>query len=135
MPSVQELVDQGCQALEQGDTKTALACFQQATEQQPDHAQAWYCLGTIFGQRKEYREAIRCYASSAKTAGERAGLPLFNMGNAYQELGELDKALQCFELACQAAPDMADAWINRGRLLDDAGEHRFLRHRPATDPR
>ena len=44
------------------------------------------------------------------------------MGNLYQELQKYDQAA-CFGLATEVNPDMADAWINRGRLLDERAHH------------
>lgn len=123
MPSAEDCIERGSELLEQGDFDQALTWFARATEIEPGNAQAWYCQGTIHSERTDYRAAIDCYARSAKTAGNRAALPLYNMGNAYQELGEVPAALKCFELAIAADPQMADAWINRGRLQDDSGQH------------
>ena len=123
MPSAEDCIERGNELLEQGDAEQALTWFTRATEIEPANAQAWYCQGTIHSSRGDYRNAIDCYAYSAKTAGDRAALPHYNMGNAYQELGELANALRCFELAIAADPEMADAWINRGRLQDDSGQH------------
>jgi tetratricopeptide (TPR) repeat protein len=48
---------------------------------------------------------------------------LYNLGNALQEIGQLDAALNCFTQVTELRPDHADAWINRGRLIDDKGRH------------
>jgi tetratricopeptide (TPR) repeat protein len=119
-----QLVAEGHAFLQSGQAEKAAAKFQQATELDPQHAEAWFCLGTIHSATGKLESAIECYRSSAQHApAERRFLPLFNMGNALQELGRLDAALGIFTLTTQVAPDFADGWINRGRLLDDSGHH------------
>ncbi len=122
--SVDQLVERGRTLLKSGDGPGALAAFKQVTAMDPAHAQAWYCMGTIYGQMEDYEHAVQCYGASAKnTPRERLALPLFNMGNAFQAWGKIDKAIDAFKLTVEADPEFADGWINYGRLLDDTGRH------------
>jgi tetratricopeptide (TPR) repeat protein len=111
------------QHLEDDHPSTAVEAFAAAVALDPEHGQAWYCKGIVHRQLEEYEAAIEAYEQSAKFAGENAALPLFNLGNLYQELGEMLQAARCFRQATEADPTMADAWINLGRILDDSGEH------------
>jgi tetratricopeptide (TPR) repeat protein len=109
--------------MDAGNLDQALKLLDEALQLAPEHGQAWYFKGCILSQKEDYRGAIHCYANSAKNAGDLAYLPLYNMGNAFQELEQFDEALECFTMATDVNPEMADAWINRGRLLDDSGKH------------
>ena len=117
------LTNQGMQHLEDGNPAAAIESFASAVKVDPEHGQAWYGKGCAHSELEQYEEAIRSYEESAKYAGDRVALPLFNMGNSYQELGDLQQAAKCFHEAAQADPTMADAWINLGRILDDSGQH------------
>lgn len=121
---VGQLVDEALALLEAGKTEQAAARLTEATRADPTHAQAWYCLGTIHSGAGRLVEAVDCYRRSAEHAPfDKKVLPLFNMGNALQNLGMVDEALDVFTLVTKVAPGYSDAWINRGRLLDDAGQH------------
>ncbi len=113
----------GMQQLEKGDPAGAITSFAAAVEADPAHGQAWYGKGCAHSELQQYEDAILAYEQSVKHAGDKAALPLFNLGNAYQELGKIQEAAQSFQRAAQADPTMTDAWINLGRILDDAGQH------------
>ena len=118
------LVSEGLALLNEGDQDAAAAKLKAATKADPTHAQAWYCLGTIYSGARDLSAAADCYRKSALHAPtEKQALPLYNLGNVFQRMGELDEALKAFTLATKVDPGFADAWINRGRLLDDAGHH------------
>ncbi len=107
----------------EGNPKQAIKYFDAALEIDGQNPQAWYGKGCAHGALEQYDEAINAYRQSAEYAGEQASLPLYNLGNLYQEIDELQEAAKCFHEAVQVDPEMADAWINLGRLLDDSGAH------------
>lgn len=67
--------------------------------------------------------AARCYKLSAKSFPSMADLPLYNLGNLYQESGDLENSIRSFQSATNFNPGNLDAWINLGRVLDDFGSH------------
>lgn len=119
----QSYVDQGLDASDAGNVEMALQYLDRALALDSRHAQAWYCKGSLLGDRGQFEEAIECYQKSAEFAEDHAHLPLFNLGSIYQETDRFEQALACFELATEVNPEMADAWINRGRLLDARDHH------------
>jgi tetratricopeptide (TPR) repeat protein len=120
----QKLVNEGMALLQAERPQEALAKFQEATRLAPGHAQAWYCMGTIYAGQNDHEQAVECYRQSVQSAPpSHVALPLFNMGVALQAWGKIDKAIEVYKMTTKAAPDMADAWINLGRLLDDSGKH------------
>jgi tetratricopeptide (TPR) repeat protein len=117
------LVERGMKQLRSGEAEAAVEAFAAAVKLDPRHGQAWYCKGCAHADLGQHEDAIHAYRESAKHAGDRAALPLFNLGNLYQELEQLQEAARCFHEAAKADPTMADAWINLGRILDDSGQH------------
>lgn len=117
------LVAEGMEHFENENPTAALQALSAAVAANPEHGQAWYCKGIAHRQLGQFEAAIEAYEQSAKYGGDNAGLPLYNLGNLYQDLGEIQKAAQCFQQATEVDPTMADAWINLGRILDDAGQH------------
>lgn len=118
----EEQLEAGMAAMQKGNSAEALKIFDSVIESDPDNAQALYFKGCACSETGQFVEAIEAYEKCVEHAGERASLPLFNMGVAFQELGEAGKAIESFQKAIAHDPTMADAWINIGRLLDDLGE-------------
>ncbi|MDZ4834812.1 MAG: tetratricopeptide repeat protein [Candidatus Melainabacteria bacterium] len=123
MTSAASIIEKANDAMANGDQTKALEFYDQVIELEPDNAEAWFCKGTILSSKGELKQAVDCYARSAQNAGDRAPLPLYNMGNALQKLERYEEAIDAFEKALKIDPTMCDAWINRGRILDDLGHH------------
>lgn len=121
--TTEEQLEAGMAEMQKGNSAEALELFDSVIEADPANAQALYFKGCACSETGQFLEAIAAYEQCVEHAGERAALPLFNMGVAFQELGEPGKAIESFQKAIAHDPTMADAWINIGRLLDDLGEH------------
>ena len=118
----EEQLAAGMAAMENGNSVKALELFDSVIEADPANAQALYFKGCACSETGKYMEAIAAYERCIEHAGDRAALPLFNLGVAFQELGEPGKAIEAFQGAIASDPTMADAWINIGTLLDDLGD-------------
>jgi tetratricopeptide (TPR) repeat protein len=118
----EEQLAAGMAAMEKGDSAEALDLFDSVIESDPANAQALYFRGCACSETGEFLDAIAAYEQCVEHARDRVSLPLFNMGIAFQELGEAGKAIESFQQAIASDPTMADAWINIGRLLDDLGD-------------
>lgn len=116
------LTNQGMEHLANGDADAAITAFAAAVRLDPQHGQAWYGKGCAHSELEQFEQAIEAYQQSVNFAGERAHLPLYNLGNVYQRLNQLTDAARCFQQAVKLQPEMADAWINLGRVLDDSGQ-------------
>lgn len=118
----EEQLEAGMAEMQKGNSAGAIQIFDSVIESDPTNAQALYFKGCACSETGQFVEAIAAYEKCVEHAGERASLPLFNMGVAFQELGEPGKAIEAFQGAIASDPTMADAWINIGRLLDDLGD-------------
>jgi len=118
----EEQLAAGMAAMEKGNSTEALELFDSVIESDPANAQAFYFRGCACSETGQYLEAIAAYERCIEHAGDRASLPLFNLGVAFQELGEPGKAIEAFQGAIASDPTMADAWTSIGRLLDDLGD-------------
>src|SRR5579885_1520890 len=123
MSNIASELEKAAALLSRQQFKQAIDCLERALTSEPQNAQARYYKGCAFSKLEDYQQAISCFTESAKYAGERACLPLYNMGNAYQSLNKFDEAMESFRAALKVDNTMADAWINLGRLLDDRGDH------------
>jgi tetratricopeptide (TPR) repeat protein len=123
MANVGELLAQAENHLRRGEHARALQCLGEAVAREPGNAQAWFYKGCAHSELKDYVAAVECFKRSAAGAGDRASLPLYNLGNAYQALGRNADAMNAFREALKIDPRMADAWVNLGRLMDDSGDH------------
>lgn len=121
--NIDAILEASMEAMNAGEPDRALVGLEQILEAEPQHAQVLFFKGCALTECGDDEQAIEAFEQSAKYAGEMAGLPLFNLGNAYQRQGEFAKAAQSFQAATEADPTMADAWINLGRLMDDGGGH------------
>lgn len=121
--SVDELIQQGIEQQQTGNHDGSVVTFSEIVLLDPEHAQAWYCKAIGHGNLGQNDEAIAAYRKSVKFAGDQAALPLFNLGNLYQDLGDDGEAALCFQQATEIDPTMVDAWINLGRIRDDRHEH------------
>lgn len=118
----QQAVDAGLALLDQGKRDEALEQFEHALGLQPDHGQAWFVKGCVMSESGRLRDAASCYLQSLQFAPAYAGLILFNLGNCLRDLGESERALECFQSVTEIEPENSDAWINQGVVLDNLGQ-------------
>lgn len=118
----QQAVDAGLALLDQGKRDEALEQFEHALGLEPEHGQAWFVKGCVMGELGRLRDAAACYLQSLQYAPAYAGLILFNLGNCLRDLGESERALECFQSVTELEPENSDAWINQGVVLDNLGQ-------------
>jgi protein O-GlcNAc transferase len=124
-------------ALRQGDE--ALAAYQKAVAVDPNMPTTYNNLGIVYSRLGRVADAINAWKKAielaarplgssrvlighgggAKSAAEEAkalaAASYNNLGNAYLQMIELDKALECHTIACEMAPDYANARSNKLR--------------------
>lgn len=86
-------------------------------KKQKDHLDALYLLGTLYGEHKRTAEAIRCLEKASQLKPDS---PMIwnNLGNAYKDGGDFNRAKECYQRALALHPDLPQAYYNLGLILE-----------------
>ncbi len=120
-PNLYTLLQQGIQAHAEGNYINAEALYLQVLEAQPDHPDALHLLGVLAFHRGNLDIAISLI-EEAISYSPAVAIYHFNLGHAYQQANEMDKAEYCYQAVVQLDPDFAKAYYYLGRLY-------YQRHR------
>ncbi|HUB67922.1 MAG TPA: tetratricopeptide repeat protein [Candidatus Methylacidiphilales bacterium] len=106
---------------QKGQTKEAIAQYQQALEINPDYAQARNNLGSIFAQEGRVDEALAQFQRALEINPNYAEAQN-NMGNVLARKGQVDAAIAHYEQALQIDPYFIGARDNLGLALSQKGK-------------
>src|SRR5215212_7008669 len=70
---------------------------------------------------REYHEAVKCFDKAIEI--EKEPIYLYNKGLALCRLEKNKEAIECYGKAIEINPNLADAWLAKGLVLKDLGEH------------
>jgi len=104
-----------------GDFQEAAACNRQATELQPDYADAHFNHAKAQQALAHAEEAARSYRCALQLR-PRWPEACNNLGNVLQEQGQLREAIDLYHQALAINPGYLDARINLGNALRQRGE-------------
>lgn len=106
-------VARGLAAYEREDYTAAQEAFARAHEAAPADPRTAYALGAAEYQAGDYETAVGRFETAAATSDPvfRARC-LYNAGNAYAQLGQLDKAAEAYERSLRLDPADTDAKAN-----------------------
>ncbi len=105
-----------------GQTKEAIACYQEALRLDPDHFEAHNNLGIAFLDAGRLADAYPHFAAAARLRPEYAQVHS-NLGMALNSLGKPEEALPFCERAVQLEPTYAEARSNLAVVLNALGRH------------
>ncbi len=92
-----------------GDYWGAIVLLRQAVEYAPDHAEAWYLLGTCLEQNPKWRrEAVEAFQHALALDPNMVDA-LLSLGDLYKSQGMPARAIACYEDALQIDPENAMA--------------------------
>ncbi|HEU5161560.1 MAG TPA: tetratricopeptide repeat protein, partial [Thermoanaerobaculia bacterium] len=92
-----------------GDYWGAIVLLRQAVEYAPDHAEAWYILGTCLEQNPKWRrEAVEAFQRALSFDPNMVDA-LLSLGDLYKGHGMTARAIACYEDALQIDPENAMA--------------------------
>lgn len=110
--------------VQQGRADDAYAHFQRAAAIVPDDPISHADMGAYLHQHGRLPEAIQQYeivVHLAGASGLRASV-YSNLGSAYRQLGNYDKAKESFDHALQLDSGLPNAWMGMGDLALDQGK-------------
>jgi tetratricopeptide (TPR) repeat protein len=91
-------------------------------EEKSKEAEAYFILGTGYGQKGKYEKAIEAFNKAIELKPDFAKA-YNNQGNVYDNKGEYDKAIEAYNRAIELNPDYANVYNNLGIAYKDKGEY------------
>jgi tetratricopeptide (TPR) repeat protein len=108
-------------AVEAGNWETGLAEHEQLVIKEPANCLALYHLGFIWGHLGDRQQEIESYEAAIRCGYAADDGLFFNLGMAYGDAGELDRAIRSFERAAAINPENPDAHFGLGLIHQRAG--------------
>lgn len=109
--SADDLLDRGSRALDEGDIKSALQCFQQAVELQ-DSIDGRILLAEAQIENGSFSKAHENIAAGLTLDSENIDL-LFILGDLYLEENRNAEAISTYQQIIDLYPDETDAWVSK----------------------
>jgi len=75
-----ELNDRGRACAQAGDLDGALSWYRQATQEAPGYEPAWFNMGLVFKQRRQWEQALECNERAAALDGQDGDPAWWNLG-------------------------------------------------------
>jgi protein O-GlcNAc transferase len=116
-----DLLAQGLELEQQGQSEEALRRYDQAIALMPDLARAHFNRGTILLDRGDAQDALEAFAKAVQYKPDSAGAH-FNIGSAHARLNHHEAAALAYRRAIALRPDFADAEIALGAALEELGQ-------------
>jgi Tetratricopeptide repeat len=120
-PAIQALMDEGVDAMEQGDYGAALETFDQIVALAPNFAEAWNKRATVHYLLGDLQESLADIDATLKLEPHHFGA-LSGRGLVYVKLGEYQRALSAFEDALDVSPQSAGPLANVRALREILGQ-------------
>jgi tetratricopeptide (TPR) repeat protein len=118
-PEAQTPPDPLAQAIADGDWETARMHYERILDANPKDCRAMYHLGYIWGQLDRRADEIRLYERAVDCGYTTDDRLFFNLGMAYADRGDLERAATAFERAVAVDPNNADNYFGLG-LMEQA---------------
>jgi tetratricopeptide (TPR) repeat protein len=114
-----QLLQQGLFHHRQGQVGLAMERYTQVLRNDPDNAEALYCVAVVACQEGQYKQGAEL-ARKAIASGLNTAKVHNLLGQALDRLGEPLEAIKSLDKAIAIDPDFADAHGNRANILVDA---------------
>lgn len=105
-----------------GDTEKALWAYDYCTLINEDFAPAFFNMANVHMDNDHPSEALVLYKKCLEIDGDD-GMVYCSMGECYEDLGELERAYDCYNQSAHLLPHLADAWLGKGIISDILGFH------------
>jgi tetratricopeptide (TPR) repeat protein len=105
-----------------GEIENALWAYDYCTLINEDFAPAFFNMANVYMDDENPAEALKYYKKCLEIDGDD-GMVFCSMGECYEELGELERAYDCYQQSTKLLPHLADAWLGKGIISDILGFH------------
>ncbi len=102
--------------MQAGGFDRALGVLGPVLEAEPDHADALYMKAASLRYLKRYEDAL-AVIDQLRSAAPEFGRGLQEEGHLHRALGDLDRALLCYQAAVRANPGLSAAWMAQADIL------------------
>ena len=82
----------------------------------PNFQEAYYNLGKLSENKKEYQKAITFYKKSLELSPKHLN-SIINLTNCYEDINKINEAIKLIEKACDLYPTKSEVYFTKGRLL------------------
>jgi tetratricopeptide (TPR) repeat protein len=129
--STRSLINKGNDRYEEGKFDEAEISYRKALEKEKDLVPGHFNLGNSLHKQKKFDQSVREFETAAVRAMEKETKAdaLYNMGNAFAEAGQYDKAVKSYVESLRLDPSDQDAKYNLSYAL------RKLREQPQQEQR
>jgi hypothetical protein len=117
----QRTLAMGLLAQTRGEYHEALRCYIAAHRREPDDFLCLYFAALVSFQLKRKDVAIRLMIQSLHR-NEAHPEAWYNLGKFYQDLGEIQRAAECYIAALEHRPDFGQALVNAGNVFWELGD-------------
>ncbi|MEG5064186.1 tetratricopeptide repeat protein [Microcoleus sp. B3-A4] len=95
--------------------------YQEVLRWEPDNADAWLHLGTLYYMREQYQDALLLLLKSIEIDPFKA-IRYYNLGVVLEAVGERSQAIRAYQEAIKLDPQNIQAYNNLGNIIAQAGE-------------
>lgn len=118
---VEELLKQGQQQLEMGNTSAALSLYNEAIDIDPNFLDAHLKRAFVYSMLNQHEKAILDYDKIVELNPQNSNIYV-SRGSAYNRLNQFEKALVDFNKAIELDKTNSDAYNNRGWAKKGLGD-------------
>ena len=112
-PSAERLVSDGNEAFYSQDFQGALTAYQQAQAESPELAEPHYNTANTHYRQENYEQALaEIEQTMVKDQGDLAQASLYNLGNTFSQVEQLEQAIEAYKEALRLNPDDLEAKQN-----------------------
>jgi len=117
-------IERGLLYLNQDAFKEAEEDFRKAASMNPDNLFAYNNIGMVYKKQEQYKTAIEWFQKAADRLDfEPSTLPLTNMGNCYECIGQYEEAAKCYKRNIELFPQKAAVFVNLAAMYRAMGKY------------
>lgn len=101
-----------------GQTRKSLQMYEKQLNEEPNHQASAMNYGLLLLKSKDYQKSIPALQRAVDiSSGTRKAKALRFLGEAYQELGQVDKSIEAFRRSIIFEPDNSKSWLLLGNVM------------------